>query len=546
MLIVFLSISNTQADVIVPEDFMIDKLMNQTDGQIPILTAITNYEYGFGVIAASIENGILIVRRLSQSSIDILGTKSGFATRGAGAEVYSVKFDNTGLYSNNLYLSVNETIDNDDDLEKTNIVEVLPNGEVDIKAFIGNNSDKLVFRFAFSNASNNYNSGISLEDAHVSDGTSFYYMDSEFDFTKLSQNLLPAGRTDLDIKSMDFDPTSLYGSYLTMIDTDPNHDDKTVIYQLSSDLAWIELSTPVSTSVRAYRDMAFSNGGSFGEMLYVTDRISEAIMTVTPDGIHKEFAYGFTNIESISVSADGEHMFVSDENGIYRIRQNTVTVGPSIVMREPKVENDDVHSGDEGVDTVRILWNERVTFSNEDIEIKNEIGEEIAFSLVGSNTQFMLIVFGKILLNDKYYITIKDTVLSVGGNRSIDGDTDGIAGGDANFTMEHHGQTECEGETECTQVVTYAQPPETGCWVMFSTPCDVPKGWEIVYEEPSNMCGSVDDTSSENTDNCSTFDVFSNTLHVPCFNGGSTMYWLDLELTGSEPVTLELKDLGTN
>ena len=38
----------------------------------------------------------------------------------------------------------------------------------------------------------------------------------------------------------------------------------------------------------------------------------------------------------------------------------------------------------------------------------------------------------------------------------------------------------------------------------------------------------------------------SNTLHVPCFNGGSTMYWLDLELTGSDPVTLELKDLGTN
>ena len=108
------------------------------------------------------------------------------------------------------------------------------------------------------------------------------------------------------------------------------------------------------------------------------------------------------------------------------------------------------------------------------------------------------------------------------------------------------GQATCQNEAVCTQVITYAKVPKADCWVEFSTPCDVPEGWEIVYEMPSNMCGAIDDTSSENTDNCSTFDIFSNTLHVPCFDGGATMYWLDLELTGSEPVTLELKDLGVN
>ena len=108
------------------------------------------------------------------------------------------------------------------------------------------------------------------------------------------------------------------------------------------------------------------------------------------------------------------------------------------------------------------------------------------------------------------------------------------------------GEATCEDEAECTQVITYAQVPNADCWVEFSTPCDVPEGWEYVYEKPSNMCGSVDDTLSKKTDNCSTFDIFSNTLHVPCFDGGSTTYWLDLELTGSEPVTFELKDLGTN
>ena len=108
------------------------------------------------------------------------------------------------------------------------------------------------------------------------------------------------------------------------------------------------------------------------------------------------------------------------------------------------------------------------------------------------------------------------------------------------------GKATCEEDTNCEQVIAYAKVPDADCWVMFSTPCDVPEDWETVYEEPSNMCGAVEATSSENTDNCSTFDIFSNTLHVPCFNGGSTMYWLDLELTGSEPVTLELKDLGAN
>jgi len=42
------------------------------------------------------------------------------------------------------------------------------------------------------------------------------------------------------------------------------------------------------------------------------------------------------------------------------------------------------------------------------------------------------------------------------------------------------------------------------------------------------------------------FDVFSNTFHVPCFNGGSTMYWLDWKISGSDPIMLELKDLGSN
>lgn len=39
-------------------------------------------------------------------------------------------------------------------------------------------------------------------------------------------------------------------------------------------------------------------------------------------------------------------------------------------------------------------------------------------------------------------------------------------------------------ETEmCVQVITPAKNPDTGEVVDFSTPCDVPEGWEVVEQE---------------------------------------------------------------
>ncbi|MBF0232845.1 MAG: LamG domain-containing protein [Desulfamplus sp.] len=108
------------------------------------------------------------------------------------------------------------------------------------------------------------------------------------------------------------------------------------------------------------------------------------------------------------------------------------------------------------------------------------------------------------------------------------------------------GKKTCEENPVCAQIITYGKVPNANCWVTFSTPCDVPEGWQITNEKPQSMCGPIDSPAPINADNCATFDIFSNTLHVPCFNGGSTMYWLDWELSGSDPIMLELKDIGTN
>ena len=46
--------------------------------------------------------------------------------------------------------------------------------------------------------------------------------------------------------------------------------------------------------------------------------------------------------------------------------------------------------------------------------------------------------------------------------------------------------------------------------------------------------------------NCeASFNMFTNTLHVPCLDMGKS-YWLDLELINAEPVQLELKGFGEN
>jgi hypothetical protein len=98
----------------------------------------------------------------------------------------------------------------------------------------------------------------------------------------------------------------------------------------------------------------------------------------------------------------------------------------------------------------------------------------------------------------------------------------------------------------CAQVITYGKVPSADCWVEFPTPCDVPTDWETANEKPEFMCGesSGDDRYDEGfqagiatcdnptpvaDSNCATFDLFTNTLSVPCLDMGK-IYWVDMQL----------------
>lgn len=115
----------------------------------------------------------------------------------------------------------------------------------------------------------------------------------------------------------------------------------------------------------------------------------------------------------------------------------TIPEPVTVLMLEPWVNDDDVHTGDGGVELLRILWSEPVIFDGNDVSIKGEDNVDVPFSISGSNSQFMIIAFGQTLLNDEYTITISDSVQSEETGFVIDGDNDGLPGGDAVLIMEH-------------------------------------------------------------------------------------------------------------
>lgn len=43
----------------------------------------------------------------------------------------------------------------------------------------------------------------------------------------------------------------------------------------------------------------------------------------------------------------------------------------------------------------------------------------------------------------------------------------------------------------CVQVITYGQNPQTGTWIEFPTPCDVPEGWVTSFSAPDGYTEPV-------------------------------------------------------
>jgi len=450
--IVLIVSSAVMAEIVVHEpNFVVDKYMDRIDGNIPRLEAIRDPNtYGEGIVAAFINQGILTVLRVSKSNRETIATRTGYPEN---AIVRRCRFDYTGYFNNHLFISTVFDIDNDDNREITEILEIEDNNTTPLlRLSKGSVESPKSYNIEFVPSENGYDAGIYIVEGHSGgDGVvGIYRLDPNLDpihgFHRLTLDL-PNG--DLDTRGIAFDITGLYGSYLTMAHTDDDvADNEAVLYQFLPDNTWTKFNNPVTPDVRWYNDMCFSNGGSFGQLLYITDKVTKSVMAVDPNGTHRPFASNFNEISSITVDDTGEFMYVSDYDGVWRIMSNATVTGPQITMQEPKVENDGVHTNPLGVDDVRLLWNDHVLFNNSNVSITDANDVNVPFSVSGSNSQLMIIVFGETLLNDKYTITIHDTVVSAETSNPIDGDDDGYSGGDAVIVMEHRERHDSENDND--------------------------------------------------------------------------------------------------
>lgn len=122
--------------------------------------------------------------------------------------------------------------------------------------------------------------------------------------------------------------------------------------------------------------------------------------------------------------------------------------GPQFLMRAPQAAPGGVHTNEGGVGSVRLLFNEPVSFQTNDISVTDENSQSVGAFATGSTSPFMIITFNQVLYADRYTITINDTVISTDTGNPIDGDKDGNAGGDLVFVMEHRKRTDGDNDND--------------------------------------------------------------------------------------------------
>jgi tetratricopeptide (TPR) repeat protein len=318
--------------ITVPPGFVVDLLVDGFEGPAPRLEAIRNPDYGTGVVAALVDEGTVHVYRVSESSSELFASGPGFPREACRR---NVRFDTTGHFGRQLYMTVGYAPHGDPEPAvwiTTAILRVSEAGEIAQVGSYGTLDEPLVLEFDFTTGAGGYAPGAFLQDLFRSfDGIAgLYHWDSAGNLSLLTPNPVPPGRTHLHVWAAEFDPTGKYGWYLTMADSSGTIDHVAAVYQLRPDLTWVELTVPVSTDERFFCDLAFSPGGSFGETLYVADCVRGEIVRVHPNSEDELFALGFNfrtsegwNIGSITVSDDGEDMYVSDAKGIYHIHALT-------------------------------------------------------------------------------------------------------------------------------------------------------------------------------------------------------------------------------
>jgi len=305
------------AAIRVPSGFEVATLAGPTRADTPRLEAIRNSAYGEGVIAAFMDGTTLRLRRVSESGVAELISTPGFEP---GSRVADIRFDTSRTFGNRLFLTVASPMPSGvAPLVTTQFFTVAPDGSTKLGLTLGDARDAMVLLMDFTPAVNGYLAGVYLVDANPAGGSSLLHADSALVVTSLASHAVPAGRRETMVRGVEFDPNGDFRDLLVMADSDPV-DDFTGILTMKSNLAFAGLGTPVSIVRREYGDMAISPRADFGTALYATGKVADFVFVVDPGGLHETFAKGFAGVESITIDDAGQNMYVSDANGVHRIR----------------------------------------------------------------------------------------------------------------------------------------------------------------------------------------------------------------------------------
>ncbi len=414
----------------VPSGFTFTKIAPSFGGR---LTAINDAAFGVGVIDAVVENDIVTLRRISPS-----GDVTVMVTFSAPGYVRRIRHDNLGIIDGNVHM----TVVNDTAEGVTRYYTVSSGGEVNLRWSEGGRPSN-VFAFDFDFVSDFGGlTGAKLLDGCSTGGTALAQMDTSYTFVVEQTNSVPAGRNDTDVRGMQRDLTGAYGGGILLADSEDEYE-LTTLWELRPDNTYRIIGSAVPWTERFYTDLAVVAAGVHSGVVYVNESVSDSIQQVDPNGVHTPWATGFINIDSLSISPDGQSMYVSDATGIYLIREQGEEPGPTVIARTP-----DTHAGGAlvgpPITSIRLVFSEPVVFDSNDVTVTNSAEESVTIGISGSGSQFMLISLGTPLSEDTYSIGVTDSVVSASSGLPIDGNEDGLAGGDYASSLTHGRQADLD------------------------------------------------------------------------------------------------------
>ncbi len=308
--------ATTLADVSVPPGFRVRQIAGAPPSNDRMrLEAVGIPSYGEGVYGAFNNNGTLVVVRIDEDGFEPVATSGGYTPDDLTVDI---KFDTFDVLGESLWGSF-RIAPTDTDPPANEILKIGSSGSVGVAETI---PGFVAARMAISSGADNYLPGAYLYDGDITGGTRMFHFDGG-NVTQLSANLVPPGRTDVDVQGMEFDPTGQFSDLLVVVDSD-DHDQVSAIYGLKPNLTWTTIAPPVSLDQRAYRGMAFTGGGIFNAGLFVTESITDNVFKVAANGNHILFAAGFNGIDDIAITADGMQMYVTDADGIHLIDEAPV------------------------------------------------------------------------------------------------------------------------------------------------------------------------------------------------------------------------------